>query len=185
MALRHVILTLLEAGPASGYDLQKAFETEVGYFWSASHQQVYRDLGKLADAGLVRFSVVPQSGKPDRKVYELTEAGRAALLAWIESPVPPRKLHDEFMVRLMAGELVGSVALRSILRDQMALRGARLAEYRTIEARHFGGVDPASLPMMQRLALMRLRLGIRGEEAWLDWAQELDSVLDAPDSPPS
>lgn len=177
MALRHVILTLLHKGPATGYEIVKEFDTVAGYFWSASHQQVYRDLGKLADEGLVRFTRVAQEEKPDRKVYELTAKGEDALVRWIESPIQPRKLHDELLVRLMAGELVGSTALRSLLESQRALRQRRLEEYRRIEKEEFAAVDLEALPAVHRLAYMTLRLGIRGEEAWLEWAQELDGVL--------
>ncbi len=178
MALRHVILTLLHRGPATGYDIVKEFDTVVGYFWSASHQQVYRDLGKLAEEGLVQFNVVPQDEKPDRKVYELTEAGEDALRAWIESPIRPRKLHDELLVRLLAGELVGSVALRSLLASQQKLRQRRLEEYRRIEEEHFTEYALEALPPVHQLACMMLRLGIRGEEAWLEWAEEMDGVLE-------
>lgn len=178
MALRHVILTLLHKGPATGYEIMKEFDTVVGYFWSASHQQVYRDLGKLADEGLVRFTLVPQEEKPDRKVYELTENGEEALRLWIESPIQPRKLHDELLVRLLAGELAGSTALRSLLASQRALRQERLDEYRQIEKEQFAAMDLEAMPAVHRLACMMLRLGIRGEKAWLEWAEELDGVLE-------
>ncbi len=178
MALRHVILTLLHKGPATGYEIVKEFDTVVGYFWSASHQQVYRDLGKLADEELVHFTLVPQDDKPDRKVYELTAEGEKALMRWIESPIQPRKLHDELLVRLMAGEFVGSTALRSLLAGQRALRQERMEEYRRIEREQFTDTDLEELPPVHRLAYMMLRLGIRGEDAWLEWAEEMDGVLE-------
>jgi PadR family transcriptional regulator, regulatory protein AphA len=178
MALRHVILTLLHRRPATGYEIVKEFETVVGYFWSASHQQVYRDLGKLAEEGLVRFTLVPQEEKPDRKVYELTQEGEEALREWIESPIQPRNLHDELLVRLLAGELVGSVALRTLLESQRELRQEKLEKYRRIEEDHFSDAELEALPPVHQLACMMLRLGIRGEEAWLEWAEELDGVLE-------
>jgi len=178
MALRHVILTLLHRHPATGYEIVKEFDTVVGYFWSASHQQVYRDLGKLAGEGLVRFTLETQVEKPDRKVYELTAAGEATLRDWIESPIQPRKLHDELLVRLMAGELVGSIALRSLLASQQAQRSEQLQAYRRIEKEHFADSELEALPPVHQLACMMLRLGIRGEEAWLEWAEELDGVLE-------
>jgi hypothetical protein len=81
----------------------------------------------------------------------------------------------------MAGELVGSVGLRSLLEGQRSLRKRRLEEYRRVESEHFGATDPAELPTMQKLALMTLRLGIRGEEAWLEWAKELEVALRGPE----
>lgn len=178
MALRHVILTVLHQGPATGYEIVKNFDDVVGHFWSASHQQVYRDLSSLADQGLVRFTHVPQEDRPDRKLYELTGKGRKALLEWVESPIQPRKHHDELLVRLLAGELIGSKALRSLVEAQRNQRKQKLTIYRQIEKEHFSSVDLEQFAPIHRLIYMALRLGIRGEEAWLAWAEELDEVLE-------
>ncbi len=83
----------------------------------------------------------------------------------------------ELLVRLLAGELVGSVALRSLLASQQELRQGKLEKYRRIEEEHFAETEMGTLPPVHRLACMMLRLGIRGKEAWLEWAEEMDAVL--------
>ncbi len=67
MALSQAILAVLANRPCSGYDLAKQFDGSVGFFWHATHQQIYRELTKLADSGWVDLEVMRQDGKPDRK----------------------------------------------------------------------------------------------------------------------
>lgn len=177
MALKHVILTILHQGPATGYDIVKEFETVMGYFWSASHQQVYRDLGALTEAGLVRFTEVTQEQRPDKKVYEVTEAGREGLRSWVESPFDPPRVRDELLVRLLAGEVTGSRTLEKLVADQRKRHEEKLWTYRAIEEEHFEGVIIEEIPRAERLAYMTLRRGILGEEAWLAWADELETVV--------
>lgn len=177
MALKHVILTLLQQGPRTGYDIVKDFDDVVGFFWSATHQQVYRDLAYLTEAGLVRFTEVIQEHRPDKKVYELTAAGREALLGWIDAPITQPPIRDELLVKLLAGELVGSDGLQKLLGDQRRVREENLEKYRTIEKQHFSEVPIEQMPALHRLAYMTLRRGILGEEAWLAWADELEAVI--------
>jgi DNA-binding PadR family transcriptional regulator len=87
MALSHAILSALTDRPCSGYDLAKQFDGSVGFFWHASHQQIYRELTKLEQQGLVTAEAIAQAGKPDKKVYRVTEAAEAdaALLSYLEA----------------------------------------------------------------------------------------------------
>ena len=78
MALGHAIMTALLEDDLSGYELAKDFETSLGFFWQASHQQIYQELRKLADKGWLNKREVNQSGKPNKIVYGLTAVGRDA-----------------------------------------------------------------------------------------------------------
>ncbi len=80
MSLPHVILTVLSHRDATGYDITKEFSNAIGHFWKASHQQVYRELNKLADMGAVSCRLEPQDGKPDRKVYSITDIGKQSCM---------------------------------------------------------------------------------------------------------
>ncbi|MCV6614678.1 MAG: PadR family transcriptional regulator, partial [Cellvibrionaceae bacterium] len=79
MSLKHAILTLLETEEGSGYDLLKRFQARLGYFWNASHQQIYAQLKSLRQEQLIDYKLEPQSDKPDKKVYTLTNEGKTAL----------------------------------------------------------------------------------------------------------
>ena len=92
MSLRHAALGLLARGPASGYDLLKVFEASMANVWPATQSQLYGELNKLAETGLI---VVTQFGPRGRKEYAITDAGRAELQRWltrpVDSPVPGRE----------------------------------------------------------------------------------------------
>ena len=88
MALEHAILVSLSERPASGLELAHRFDRSIGFFWSATHQQIYRVLGRMEVDGWVRSSAVEQHGRPDKKVYKVTTAGRGELSNWLASPMP-------------------------------------------------------------------------------------------------
>jgi len=67
MSLPHAILTILEREKSSGYDLARHFALTAGQIWSATHQQIYLELGKLHQSGWVDFKLINQEGKPDKK----------------------------------------------------------------------------------------------------------------------
>jgi PadR family transcriptional regulator AphA len=90
MALTYALLSLLSRGEASGYDLSKLLQGpesgSVIRFWYAGHPQVYRELATMERRGLVTHRVVPQSQRPSRKVFTITQEGRHELLRWLRAP---------------------------------------------------------------------------------------------------
>jgi len=88
MSLEHAILGFLNYHPYSGYDLKKIFDTSVQHFWPADQSQIYRTLTRLTEQGFAEMERVPQEDRPDRKVYHITEIGRAELINWLTGPPP-------------------------------------------------------------------------------------------------
>ncbi len=86
MSLAHAMLALLVHCPQSGYDLTKTFEESIGCFWKATHQQIYRELGKLEAQGWVEPEVIPQEGRPDKKLYTITGAGKSTCQSGLQNP---------------------------------------------------------------------------------------------------
>ena len=76
MSLPHAILTALLEKPSSGLELTRRFDRSIGYFWPATHQQIYRVLARMESDGWVTSTQVAQQGRPDKKVYEVAPAGR-------------------------------------------------------------------------------------------------------------
>ena len=76
MALEHALLVALSEQPASGLDLAKRFGRSIGFFWHATHQQIYRVLARMDGDGWVTVTEVAQTGRPDKKVYAVSPAGR-------------------------------------------------------------------------------------------------------------
>ena len=83
MSLKDALLGLLNHKPMTGYDLKKILDHPMGFFWIAQMSQIYRELNKLQEKGLVKSEIVPQEKRPDRKVYHLTKEGRETFLSWI------------------------------------------------------------------------------------------------------
>lgn len=176
MSLKMLILAIVETKPNTGYAITKEFDAVAGYFWRASHQQVYRELATLADEGLVRFKEVSQQGRPDKKVYAITAAGRRAFVQWFAQPQDTPRVNDPLMVKFFAGELGGNDTLVEQLSVAREAHAARLAMLESIEREHYPE-RVGEMPRWKQLVYLTLRWGVARERAWLQWAQESEDVL--------
>lgn len=181
MSLKHAILILLENEPGSGYDLFKRFKTSLGYFWNAKHQQVYLELKKLSEAGWLEFEQQSQDERPDKKVYRVTTAGHRELQDWLKTPCKPNKINDTLLVKLFGGRFTEQESLVAEMKRHRATHTTTLSQLRAIEQTYLN--LPADQQAHYRLPYLTLRRGILGEEAWLAWADEVDSALATPPLP--
>jgi PadR family transcriptional regulator AphA len=176
MALRNVLMTLLHGKPATGYDLTKSFEEVAGFFWQASHQQVYRELSRMLEEGLVESKEIEQQGRPDKKIYSLTDVGLEQLRQWLRQPTEHKRNNDEGLVRLLGAELLGREGLIQDLQSQREAHKKRLAVYERIQAVDYAdGFE--SKTNYQLMAYLTLLKGIRMEQARVKWTQEALSLL--------
>lgn len=100
MSLRHAVLAALLGSEAAGYQLVKAFDVSVANFWAASPQQIYAELPKMEDRGLISGREVVQTNRPNKRVYTLTDDGRAELSRFIAAPSKPSVIRDELVVKV-------------------------------------------------------------------------------------
>ena len=177
MSLRYVVLSLLDRAPRSGYDVVKSFDSSVGYFWQASHQQVYRELAQLHDLGWVAFTVEPGGDRPDRKVYRLADGGRQALREWLRRPLPAQKIRAPLLLKLYAADTHDAATLAAELSLRRKETAERLADYRRIEARHYVPSPNARWPFRERMLYLTLRRGMLDAEQDLVWLDEAIGVL--------
>ena len=161
MALAEAILVCLTDRPMSGYDLAKTFDASIGFFWRASHQQVYRELAKLRERGLVKSSEIEQQGKPNRIVHTITSAGKKSLFAWSQKPSRVPSVKDELLVKLYALEHVDIPALREQLEVRLDNHRGILHAYHRIKERFFDNKD---LTVSEKGKLIALTMGIRTED---------------------
>jgi PadR family transcriptional regulator AphA len=110
---------MLTDGPASGYDMKKCFESSFGHFFPAGYGSIYPALATLARNGLVEFEEIPQEGKPDRKVYSITEKGREALMQGLSNPSPSHKIRSEFLATLWFAHLIDDKQIDAIIDDKL------------------------------------------------------------------
>jgi PadR family transcriptional regulator AphA len=120
MDVKTVCLGMLTDGEASGYDLKKYFESSFGHFFAAGFGSIYPALASLAEKELVSCRCVPQDGKPDRKVYSITEAGRQYLLAELDAPNPTHKIRSEFLATLCFAHLMAAEQVKAVLDNRVA-----------------------------------------------------------------
>jgi DNA-binding PadR family transcriptional regulator len=126
MDVKTLCLGLLSLGDACGYELKKRFEALFRHFFSAGYGSIYPALAELAEAGLVTCRPVAQEGKPERKVYRITAAGRRQFLDALHHTQPQHKLRSDFLAMLYFAELMDSARLDELLDDR--LRQLREAE---------------------------------------------------------
>ncbi|MCT6781373.1 PadR family transcriptional regulator [Streptomyces rubiginosohelvolus] len=175
MALDHAILVSLLERPGSGYELARRFERSIGHFWTATHQQIYRVLGRMVADGLLLVREVEQQGRPDKKEYSVTGPGRAALAAWLHKPIEPESLRHDLAVKIRGAAFDDPAALIDEVERHRQVHRDRLAHYLAGERRDFTGPDaPAPRDAGQELQHVVLRGGIAYERMTIAW---LDDVL--------
>ncbi|MFC9504337.1 PadR family transcriptional regulator [Streptomyces sp. NPDC057002] len=183
MSLPHAILTALLEKPSSGLELTRRFDRSIGYFWSATHQQIYRELGKLEAEGLIRALPSEQPARGQKKSYEVLSAGRAELARWTAASQDPKPHRDTLLLRLRAAAVVGTAGLEDDLRRHLRLHERQLAEYREIEQRDF---PPGRDGTEDRLRHLVLRAGIDLETFWTQWlSRAVAEFAELPDGEPT
>jgi DNA-binding PadR family transcriptional regulator len=169
--MRLPLLALLAKEPAHGYDLKNQLERIFGQAYPAPNVgQIYVTLQRLERDGLVRSQDVVQTTRPNKRVYELTPAGRDALTAWLDAPSDGARIKDDFFTKLALGPLSGAADRMSIINRQRRhylrqMRGlSTLAEDMAAEP---GASNPVS-----RLLIEGAMLHLQADLEWLDRCQE-------------
>jgi DNA-binding PadR family transcriptional regulator len=164
VALEHALLVALREQPASGLDLARRFEKSIGFFWHATHQQIYRVLARMEADGWVTATIVPQTGRPDRRVYDVSAAGRQVLVDWLAEPMAVEAFRSELAVKLRGASYGDRATLLRHVADARADHETRLAHYRRLEQ-----AMPSDSTGLELDQLLVLRGGIGLEEFWIGW----------------
>jgi DNA-binding PadR family transcriptional regulator len=176
LALGDAILACLTERPMTGYELAKTFDTSIGFFWKADHQQIYRELTRLRDRGHIQGREVVQSGKPNKLVYTLTPEGRAALRHWGARPSVPPSIKDDLLVRLYALDCVDLEPLRTDLMARLEHHRDRCARYERLLHKRF---PDGTASLADTGKLLGLRIGLRHERTVAEWCEEAIDALSA------
>ncbi len=137
MSLPHTILGFLSLEPMTGYDLKKLMDNSTQFFWHAQLSQIYPTLKQLERQGLVQAETMPQVGKPDKKIFTITKAGRAALAAWLSEPLdqtPPTK--SPVLLKLFFLGALDKADILAQMRCQLEAQRARLKRYQLETSRY-------------------------------------------------
>ena len=156
----------------SGYELAKRFEASVGSTWSAGHSQIYPELNRLADEGLVEAG---EPGPRGRKTYAITGAGRDAVQGWLADTEPDRTVRDEAALRTYFLWLMEPAAARAHVAGELT------AARDTLEALRGTAAAPRPATPAERSQRIALEAGLRWAQARAEWAEWALARLDAPE----
>jgi PadR family transcriptional regulator AphA len=172
--LRHALLGLLADRPMSGYELAQRFEASVGRTWSAGHSQIYPELVRMADEGLVSAG---EPGPRGRKTYAITGDGRQAVQSWLAETEPDRTVRDEAALRTFFLWLMEPEAARA------HVEGARAPAAEVLVALKATAAARRPATPAERSQRLALEAGLRWAQARADWAEWALQRLDDPPAP--
>ena len=173
MSLDYAILGFLNYHPYTGYDLKKIFDSSIRHFWPADQSQIYRTLSRLTEQGYAKMEKVPQDDRPDRKVYHITDSGRAELLKWLAGPPPLDEPRSAPLIQVFFAGQLPDEELLAKFEGYAAIMRTVLARYDQV---------PAQLgPFQQEITsarehffwLLTLESGIINMRANLAWAESI------------
>ncbi|CAM3659544.1 PadR family transcriptional regulator [Occultella aeris] len=167
--MKHAVLGLLDLSPLTGYDLKRAFDETVNHFWSGDQAQIYRTLTALVASGLADVEVVPQQGRPDRRVHHITDAGRDELDSWLTAPAEPAPERSEFLAKLFFSPRLPDAAIADLLGQR---RTAATTAWETLSA--LAAAEGTGTTRAERLRLSTLSNGLAHARAELDWLETMD-----------
>src|SRR3954469_9835518 len=162
VSLRHALLGMLQMEPATGYDLARRFDRSLSNAWHASHSQIYPELARLQDEGMVE--VVGEGARRSR-TWAVTAAGRDELRRFMTEAEPVRSQRNETAVRWFLVDLLEPADKRTALERELAFCAAELERLSTIAA----AIDASDGPKHFRGTV---DLGLRMTSVMRDWLQE-------------
>ena len=172
---KYAIMGILNMEPMSGYSIKKTIESGLTNFWSKSYGQIYPILRSLVAEGLATTTTEEQTGKPNRHIYALTDAGRADLMAWLARPVDYDPGRIEILLKLYFGwQMPVEESLRHV-EEHRKTQEALLDKYSSIEEWLIGNYSShPGLPYW----LMTISYGRHFSRAAVEWANETITALE-------
>jgi DNA-binding PadR family transcriptional regulator len=173
VSLRAAILGFLSLEPTSGYTLKQRFEGSVRSFWSVTQSQIYRELHALEREKRVVSRREAGDGRPDRKIYELTAAGRRSLEQWLHEPLEPVKWRHPLLLRFVFSAEMPPAQLDELLRSYRDEMSRTRDEYRARleDAAIFSLARSAREATLWRLSIENGLAWCDAEITWIDHAR--------------
>jgi PadR family transcriptional regulator, regulatory protein AphA len=167
-ATAYVILGMVRRQPRSGYEIKAAVDNSTRFFWAASYGQIYPELKRLAEAGLVEGEDEPR-GERRRTVYSITASGEEALRAWLRQPPRTYELREEGLLKLFFAEALPPPEAVEILRSMRQHRLDVLARLQELEPKVVAKEAPYPLIVLQG--------GIEFNQWFAGWCERMEAQL--------
>jgi DNA-binding PadR family transcriptional regulator len=180
MSLRDAVLAALLEGESSGYDLAKDFDASMANFWMATPQQLYRELERLAEQGLIEARLVHQERRPNKRMYSLTESGREAIRHFTAQAPKPSVIRDELLVKVQASDAGDVKAVREFIVERLHWATGKLERYERLRTRILDGrTERDYLSHAERVGpYLTLLRGISFEQENIRWAEHALTVIE-------
>ena len=177
MSLKHAVLTSLLDGDASGYDLAKRMDISVARWWHALPTQIYAELRRLEEDGLVEGREVPQERRPTKRVFSISDEGREEVVRFTRAPARPTAIKDDLLIKIQSADVGDLEAVAESIDRRRAEAEVRLEELeRLIVAFLRGRTEKQYLETARRIGpYLNLRRGRdfeRENVEWYRWAAE-------------
>lgn len=184
MPLAHAILGFLEYGSMSGYDLKKNFDQSVAHFWSATQSHIYKALEDLEREGWVTSQVILQEGKPNRRQYRITEAGRTELQRWLATPLPMSGPRSAWLIQVFFAHNLNNEEIANLFEKRIENLRAYLSRLHGAQTNIEENARKVGLKRAQSLWQLTLDYGIDNYTNEINWLEKtLPAVRKLPPLP--
>ncbi|KIL40988.1 hypothetical protein SD70_10250 [Gordoniibacillus kamchatkensis] len=173
-SIRYALLTLLAREPLSGYDIKLQMNSRIGPFWKVGSNQVYPELSKMEGEGLIRLQGTEQHAyRPVRKLYEITEAGREALIQWTLERGGVETVRDDFLLKAYNSWLVKPEEMAAQIEEVKKQHEERLAAYvaKVEELTAMLDAPDSHDPIASTISVVEF--GIQYERLYIEWCEKL------------
>lgn len=155
-------------------------EEPIGFFWHARRSQIYPELARLEEAGLISHTLVEQQDRPDKKVYQITPAGLDTLRRWTIQPPRVQPDRDEFMLKIYSIWLADPREALAMLHARADYHARRLTRYEQIqrEMEHEWPPDARRFDSPKFAAYATLQRGIQYERSYADWCHWIARTIE-------
>jgi DNA-binding PadR family transcriptional regulator len=170
MPLEHAILAFIEYQPISGYDLKKFFDVSIAHFWSATQSHIYKSLEGMEKKGWAEAHVIQQEGKPNRKEYQITDAGRTELRRWLVTPLPMDPVRESSLIQIFFSHFSTNEEIAALIEARMKEIRERLHILKTVAQKEINeNVRQIGIERARQLWQITLDYGIDYYEFELAW----------------
>jgi PadR family transcriptional regulator AphA len=163
----YVILGMVRTTPKSGYEIKALVDHSTRFFWAASYGQIYPELRRLAEAGLIEGTDAPRNGR-NRTEYRITQRGRQELRAWLREPPTTFETRDEGLLKLFFADALPPKEAVNTLRA--------MHEHYLEVAERLREIEPKAMAA-GGYPLTVLRGGIEFNEWYADWCERMEQQL--------
>ena len=177
MPLAHAILGFLDYKPMSGYDLKKFFDQSVAHFWSATQSHIYKSLENLEQEGMVASQVIRQEGKPNRKQYEITDAGRAELHRWVSTPLPVEAKREAWLIQVFFAHSLDNEEIAKLFENRIERLRASLSQCQLAQNNINEKKGQENLKRLKSLWQLTLDYGIDYYQNEIEWLEKTLPVV--------